>query len=111
MKYSGLFERRRAIHVVLLQQRISQHHSARYLPQTERLAAAVSELAEGVLSKRWKKVGKRAHGLETLDADQRHELRKELKKLRYAVEFLSLGPPEARRAVRETPEETSDGLR
>src|SRR5262245_17085531 len=27
--------------------------------------------------------------LETLDADQRHELRKELKKLRYAVEFVS----------------------
>jgi inorganic triphosphatase YgiF len=57
--------------------------------QTERLAAPVGELAEGALAKRWKKVGKRAHGLETLDADQRHELRKELKKLRYAVEFLS----------------------
>jgi CHAD domain-containing protein len=41
------------------------------------------------LSKRWKKVGKRARGLETLDVHQRHELRKELKKLRYAVEFLS----------------------
>ena len=63
-------------------------------PQTERLAAPVSELAEGVLSKRWKKVGKRAHGLETLDADQRHELRKELKKLRYAVAFISpMFPP------------------
>ena len=57
--------------------------------QTERLAAPVSELAEGALSKRWKKVGKRAHGLETLDADQRHELRKQLKKLRYVIEFLS----------------------
>jgi CHAD domain-containing protein len=53
------------------------------------LAAPVPEFAEGALSKRWKKVGKRAHGLENLDADQRHELRKELKKLRYAVEFLS----------------------
>jgi inorganic triphosphatase YgiF len=57
--------------------------------QTERLAAPVSELAESALSKRWKKVGKCARGLESLDADQRHELRKELKKLRYAVEFLS----------------------
>ena len=57
--------------------------------QTERLAAPVSDLAEGALSKRWKKVGKRAHGLETMGAAQRHELRKELKKLRYAVEFLS----------------------
>ena len=37
----------------------------------------------------WKKVGKHAHGLETLTADQRHKLRKELKKLRYAVEFFS----------------------
>src|SRR5262245_25611983 len=62
--------------------------------QTERLAAPVSELAEGALSKRWKKVGKCARGLETLNADERHELRKELKKLRYAVEFLSpLFPP------------------
>src|SRR5262249_19058010 len=37
--------------------------------QTERLAAPIHEFAEGALSKRWKKVGKRAHGLETLDAD------------------------------------------
>jgi inorganic triphosphatase YgiF len=57
--------------------------------QTERLAAPVSVLAEGTLSKRWRKVGKRGRGLETLDVGQRHELRKELKKLRYAVEFLS----------------------
>ena len=46
-------------------------------------------LFRSALSKRWKKVGKCARNLETLDADQRHELRKELKKLRYAVEFLS----------------------
>jgi triphosphatase len=57
--------------------------------QSERLAAPVSDLAEGALNKRWKKVGKRARGLESLDVEQRHELRKELKKLRYAVEFLS----------------------
>jgi triphosphatase len=57
--------------------------------QTERLAAPVGALAEGALNKRWRKVVKRARGLETLDTDQRHELRKELKKLRYAVEFLS----------------------
>jgi inorganic triphosphatase YgiF len=57
--------------------------------QTERLAAPVAELAGDALSARWKKVGKRARRLETLDAKQRHELRKELRKLRYAVEFLS----------------------
>ena len=57
--------------------------------QTERLAGPVTELAGQSLGKRWKKVRKRAHGLEMLDTEQRHELRKELKKLRYAVEFFS----------------------
>jgi inorganic triphosphatase YgiF len=57
--------------------------------QTERLAAPVSRLADSAFDKRWKKVGKRARGFEGLDVAERHELRKELKKLRYAVEFLS----------------------
>ena len=57
--------------------------------QTKRLAASVAELAGLALNKRWKKVGKRARGLATLDTEQRHELRKELKTLRYAVEFFS----------------------
>ena len=34
--------------------------------QTKRLAAPVAELAGLALNKRWKKVGKRARGLETL---------------------------------------------
>ena len=57
--------------------------------QTGRLAAPVIEFAGQALNKCWKKVGKHAHGLETLTAEQRHKLRKELKKLRYAVEFFS----------------------
>ena len=57
--------------------------------QTARLAAPVTELAENALSKRWKKVGKRARMLEALNVEERHELRKQLKKLRYAVDFLS----------------------
>ena len=57
--------------------------------QTGRLAAPVGELAGLALNKRWKKVGKPARKLETLTVEQRHELRKELKKLRYAVEFFS----------------------
>jgi inorganic triphosphatase YgiF len=57
--------------------------------QTGRLAAPVIKFAGQALNKCWKKVGKHAHGLETLTAEQRHELRKELKKLRYAVEFFS----------------------
>jgi triphosphatase len=57
--------------------------------QTERLARPVRSLAEEALAKRWKKVRKGARDLETLDAEHRHELRKELKKLRYAAEFFS----------------------
>ncbi|TGQ32425.1 CHAD domain-containing protein [Mesorhizobium sp. M00.F.Ca.ET.216.01.1.1] len=57
--------------------------------QTERLAAPIGELSGQALKKRWKKVVKHAHGIETLTAEQRHELRKELKKLRYVVEFFS----------------------
>ena len=57
--------------------------------QTARLAEPVTRLAEAALNKRWKKVGKRARALETLDAAERHDLRKQLKKLRYAADFLS----------------------
>ncbi|MGX8012339.1 CHAD domain-containing protein [Mesorhizobium sp. ORM8.1] len=57
--------------------------------QTERLAVPIGEFAGQALKRRWKKAVKRAHGLETLTVEQRHELRKELKKLRYAAEFFS----------------------
>lgn len=57
--------------------------------QSKRLAAPVLELAGHGLDERWKKVHKHARGLKTLTMEQRHELRKELKKLRYAVEFFS----------------------
>jgi len=59
------------------------------IAQTGRLAVLVSDLAHRQLDKRWKKVSKAARGLETLTADQRHTLRKELKTLRYAVEFFA----------------------
>jgi CHAD domain-containing protein len=57
--------------------------------QTARLAAPVTQLAEDALDKRWRKLGKRARALETLGDVERHELRKQLKKLRYAADFLS----------------------
>jgi inorganic triphosphatase YgiF len=57
--------------------------------QTARLAEPVMRLAEEALNKRWKKVGKRARALETLGDAERHDLRKQLKKLRYAADFLS----------------------
>jgi inorganic triphosphatase YgiF len=55
--------------------------------QTKRLAAPITTLARQSLDKRLKKAAALAQGLETLTVEQRHELRKELKKLRYAVEF------------------------
>ena len=64
--------------------------------QTARLATPVLELAVRSLNKRWKKVSKAARGLEMLDAEHRHALRKELKKLRYGVEFFGPLFPERR---------------
>jgi len=57
--------------------------------QTARLAAPVIELAGRALTKRWNKAANRAKGIQTLSIEERHALRKELKKLRYAVEFLA----------------------
>ena len=57
--------------------------------QARRLQAPVAKLARAALARRWVKVGKRARHLANLTAAQRHELRKELKKLRYAVEFFA----------------------
>jgi triphosphatase len=69
--------------------------------QTGRLATPVIELAERALARRWKKVRKHAQNLESLDIAARHELRKQLKKLRYAAEFLAPLYP-ARRVARFT---------
>ncbi len=46
------------------------------------------QFARKTISKFWKTVTKRAHNLENLDEAERHQLRKDLKKLRYAMEFL-----------------------
>ena len=66
------------------------------LGQTQRLAVPITESATRALTKRWKKTRKRAEEFDALNADQRHELRKELKKLRYAVEFFAPMFPEKR---------------
>lgn len=58
------------------------------IDQTVRLATPIGELASRALAKRWKSVCRHAHGIDGLTVEERHELRKELKKLRYAVEFL-----------------------
>ncbi|MCO5160992.1 MAG: CHAD domain-containing protein [Mesorhizobium sp.] len=57
------------------------------LDQSRRLSAPVSAFADEALGRRWKKTRKRARGLRKLGTGERHELRKELKKLRYAFDF------------------------
>lgn len=47
----------------------------------------VAALAEEELGRRWKKVIKRGRNLGTLDPEERHQVRIEVKKLRYAAEF------------------------
>jgi triphosphatase len=54
--------------------------------QTERLAAPVSEVSASLLQKRYKKVIRTGHGIRKLDTEALHELRKDLKKLRYTAE-------------------------
>jgi CHAD domain-containing protein len=57
------------------------------LDQSRRLAARVSAFADEALARRWRKTRNHARGLKKLGLAERHELRKELKKLRYAFEF------------------------
>jgi len=64
--------------------------------QSERLARPVADFAREGINKRWKKVTRQARGIAALDTTQRHELRKELKKLRYVVEFLAPLYPQKR---------------
>jgi inorganic triphosphatase YgiF len=52
------------------------------------------DFAEDALEKRLKKAAKLARTIETLDMEDRHELRKRLKKLRYALHFFSSLYPE-----------------
>ena len=66
------------------------------IDQSARLAAPVTALAERALAKCWKKARRHAETLDTLEPEERHELRKELKRLRYAVEFLAPLYPEKR---------------
>ncbi len=56
--------------------------------QTSRLAMPVRDHSCAALAKRWKSVCRQARGIDHLSIDARHELRKELKKLRYSIEFL-----------------------
>ena len=58
--------------------------------EAEDLDQPLSGFAEKALSKRWHKAKKKAgDDVESLEIEARHELRKELKKLRYLVEFFA----------------------
>lgn len=49
----------------------------------------VGKLAKRALDRRWKSVRDQAHAISKLTSEERHALRKELKKLRYTIEFLA----------------------
>lgn len=57
--------------------------------QSARLATPIAEAAPALLAKRYRRVRRLARGLEELDHDALHALRKELKKLRYGAEMLA----------------------
>ncbi len=57
--------------------------------QADQLNLPIEEFAQNALAKRWKACEKRAQDLQDLTVEQRHELRKSLKKMRYTVEFFS----------------------
>lgn len=63
--------------------------------QTERLAAPIADVAPEMLGKRHKTVRKAGKHIRKLDSEELHTLRKELKKLRYAVEMLGGLYPDA----------------
>jgi inorganic triphosphatase YgiF len=56
-------------------------------PARKRRDQPIAVLAEEELSRRWKKIIKRGRNLEELDPEERHQVRIEIKKLRYATEF------------------------
>jgi triphosphatase len=56
-------------------------------PARQRRKQPVTELAELEIGRRWKRVLKRGRNLADLDPEERHQVRIEIKKLRYAGEF------------------------
>lgn len=69
-----------------------------------KLARPVKKFARAALKRQWKKVADSGERLDDLSVEQRHEMRKALKTLRYAVEFFaSLYPAyETRPFIKET---------
>jgi inorganic triphosphatase YgiF len=59
------------------------------LQEIPKLERPIAKHARKVLRKTWKKPEKLGRGLDELNEEQRHELRKSLKKLRYQAEFFA----------------------
>ncbi len=59
------------------------------LTQSERLIAPLEGFAREAVDHRRKKIDKLAHRLDDLDAEERHDLRKSFKKMRYLLEFFA----------------------
>lgn len=59
------------------------------LQENPNLERPIAKHARKVLRKTWKKSEKLGRGLDDLDEEQRHEMRKALKKLRYQAEFFA----------------------
>ncbi|WP_068086867.1 CYTH and CHAD domain-containing protein [Polycladidibacter stylochi] len=69
--------------------------------QLKKLTKSNSKLAAAALRKTWSNVSKKAQELQSLTEEQRHDLRKALKKLRYSLEFFqSLYPKQSTQTFR-----------
>ncbi|MDD7911787.1 CYTH and CHAD domain-containing protein [Pseudovibrio exalbescens] len=83
-------ETERANHLILQLARFIQTREWRQSLNTEILEALdmpAREFANYAIQKRWKACAKRAKHLEKLTIEERHDLRKALKKFRYCIEF------------------------
>ena len=61
----------------------------RTLEENERLVRPIKKVARKVLRKAWKKSAKYGGDIDRLNGEQRHEMRKALKTLRYQAEFFA----------------------
>jgi len=59
------------------------------IDQSQRLSQPLMDVAQAALAVHWTRSMRRARGINSLSVEARHDLRKSLKGLRYAVEFLS----------------------
>ncbi|MEM6665530.1 MAG: CYTH and CHAD domain-containing protein [Pseudomonadota bacterium] len=59
----------------------------------------IADIAPGVLDREWKRVNRRARGLADLDTEQRHALRRAVKRLRYVSEIMAAVADPGRTAV------------